>query len=114
VGKFAAAALLGKEGYVGEVIELTGPGFTFDEVAAILKKVSGVEVKVKYRTEEETRELKEKRTFPVLEQQLLSREVPYKEYDPKALEKFGIKLETLEEFLVKEKGRLLETLGVKR
>jgi uncharacterized protein YbjT (DUF2867 family) len=113
VGKFAAAALLGKEGYNREVIELTGEGYTFDEVAKILSRVSGVEVKVRYRSKEETRQLRESGTFPVLEQQLLSREVKYHEYDPKDLEKFGIKFESLEEFLVKEKERLLETLGAK-
>jgi NmrA-like family len=113
VGKFAAAALLGKDGYNGEVVELTGPGLTFDEVAAILSKVSGVEVRAKYRSDKESRELKESGKFPVLEQQLLSREVPCKEYYRKDLEMFGINLESLEEFLVKEKGRLLETLGVK-
>lgn len=113
VGKFAAAALSGKEGYNGETIELSGPGLTFDEVAASLSKVSGVKIKVRYRNEEETRELMESGKFPVLEQQVLSREVTYNEYDPKSLERYGIKLEGLEEFLFKEKGRLLETLGVK-
>jgi uncharacterized protein YbjT (DUF2867 family) len=113
VGKFAAAAFLGEDGYNGKVIELTGEGLTFDEVAAILGRVSGVEIKARYRTEEETRQLRESATFPVLEKQLLSREVKYHQYDPKDLERFGIKFESLEEFLEKEKGRLLRTLGVK-
>lgn len=112
VGKFAAAALVGKEGYKGEVIELSAEELTFDEVAAILSRVSGVEVTVRYRSEEETIEMRESGKFPVLEMQTLSKEFK-DESDPKDLERFGIELENLEEFLAKNKGRLLETLGVK-
>ncbi|KAE9381912.1 NAD(P)-binding protein, partial [Stipitochalara longipes BDJ] len=113
VGKFAAAALVGTEGYNGEIIELTGEGLTFDEVAVILSRVSGVKIRARYRSEEETRELQESGKMPTLQMDLYAREGPYSEYDPKKLERFGIKLESLEEFLVKEKEKLLETLGVK-
>jgi hypothetical protein len=78
-----------------------------------LSRVSEVEVKVRYRSDEETRELKESGKCTVLEQQLLPREVMYNEYDPNELERFGITLESLVEYLLKEKGKLLETLGVK-
>jgi hypothetical protein len=41
----------------------------------------------------------------------LGEEVSF-EYYPKALDKYGVKLGTLAEYLEREKGRLLETLGV--
>jgi len=113
VGKFAAAALLEPQCYNGNVIELAGELLTFEEVADRLSKVSGVKVTTRFRTEEEMRELVESKKMPVIELQLWSRDVSL-EYDPKALDKYGIKLGTLEEYLKRERGRLLETLGVPR
>lgn len=112
VGKFAGAAFLQPERFNGQTIELQAEPLTFDEVAAILSKVSGVEVQARFRSEEETAEIVSAKSLPVIESQLRIKEVD-PVYDPKALEKWGIELETLEEYMVKEKGRLLETLGVK-
>jgi hypothetical protein len=47
----------------------------------------------------------------VLERQLWAREFSL-EYDPNALDKYGIKLGTLTEYLERERGKLLKTLGV--
>jgi len=113
VGKFAAAALVGTAGYNKQIIELSGEGLTFDEVATILSRVSGMQIKARFRTEEETRELLQSGKLPTLQSDLYAREGSYREYDPKDLERFGITLESLEEFLVKERVKLLETLGVK-
>jgi uncharacterized protein YbjT (DUF2867 family) len=102
VGKFAAAAFLAPERFNGHTIELTGEPLTFDEVAKRLSDASGVEVKARYRTEEETQQLLEAGTLPVLVSQLW------------AVSKYGIELGTLEGYLEKEKGRLLKTLGVEK
>jgi len=111
VGKFAAAALLRPEGFNGHVIELTGEPLAFDEIAECLSEVSGVQVRARFRTEEETAELLASKTLPVLERQLWAREFSL-EYDPNALDKYGIKLGTLTEYLERERGKLLKTLGV--
>ena len=113
VGKFATAALLGPQRFHGLVLELVGEWLTYEEVAERLSKVSGLRVVARFRTEEETREVVESKKVPAIEAQLWARDDVF-EYDPKALDQYGIKLGTLEEFLEREKGRLLETLGVTR
>ena len=113
VGKFAAAALIEPQRFNGLIIELSGEPLTFAEVAEQISRVSGVQVSVRFRTEEETRELVESKKLPVIELQLWNREVSFED-DSKALNEYGIKLGTLEEYLEREKGRLLETLGVQR
>ncbi|KAE8446446.1 hypothetical protein EG329_012051 [Mollisiaceae sp. DMI_Dod_QoI] len=111
VGKFAAAALLEPQRYDRLILELSGELLTFEEIAERLSRASGVRVTVRFRTEEETRELVESNKIPVIELQIWEREVKF-ENDRKALDKYGIQLGTLEEYLKREKGRLLETLGV--
>lgn len=112
VGKFAAGALVRPKGFRGKVIELTGERLTFEEIAGCLSRVADVEVRARFRSEEETEELRASGKLAVLERQLWAREVGF-EYDPTALDKYGIKLGTLAEYLEREKGRLLETLGVR-
>jgi len=116
VGTFAAEALVMLDRFRGQVIELTGERLTFGEIAECLSKLSGVDVRlrvrVRFRTEEEMKELRASGKLPVLERQLWAREVSFG-YNPTALGKYGIKLGTLAEYLEQEKGRLLETLGVR-
>lgn len=76
VGKFAAAAFFDPKRYHGRTIELSGEPLTYDEVADVLSRVSGVKVDVRYRTDEETKALLESGTFPVIEAQ-----VGVKEFD---------------------------------
>jgi hypothetical protein len=112
VGTFAAEALVMPDRFRGQVIELTGERLTFGEIAECLSKLSGVDVRVRFRTEEETKELRASGKLPLLERQLWAREVSFG-YNLTALGKYGIKLGTLAEYLEQEKGRLLETLGVR-
>ncbi|KAJ3135411.1 hypothetical protein HK100_002682 [Physocladia obscura] len=109
VGKFAAAALAEPDKFHGETIELSHEPLTYTEIAGYLSKASGVEVIVEYRSQEETESLLA--TIPVLESQLLAKELKF-DYDAHALEKYGIELRTLSEFLEREKPRLFETFGL--
>jgi uncharacterized protein YbjT (DUF2867 family) len=111
VGKFAAAAFLDPQRFHGRTIELTGEPLTYEEVAKVLSKVSGVKVAVRYRSEEETREVFESGKLPVIELQIGVKEFGF-DYDPKGLDEYEIQLGTLEEYLTRNKGRVLETLGV--
>lgn len=107
VGKFAAAAFVEPDRFQG-IIELSHEPLTFDEIAKIITEVSGVEVKTRFRTEEETKVLLEAGTMPVLASQLWSRELSF---ESESLKKYGIELGTLEGYLQREKQRLLETLN---
>lgn len=112
VGKFAAAAFLQPEKFGGRTIELVNEALTFDEIAAIITRVSGVKVEIKYRSQEETKALVLSGKFPVLETQIIPRKLDF-ENGVINLEEYGIQLGTLEGFLEREKSKLLETLGVK-
>lgn len=107
VGKFAAAAFLELAKFKGKTIELVNERLTFDEVAKTISRVSGEEVAVKYRSQEETEELA--KTMPVAKLALLAQELDFED-DGTGLEEFGIKLSSLEQFLGREKKRLRETL----
>jgi hypothetical protein len=112
VGKFAAAALVEPERFGGRTIELLNERLTFEEVAGIIGRVAGVEVRVRYRSEEETRELVATGKFPVLESQTIVKQLEFV-IDGSSLKEYGIELRSLEDFLRRHRERLLETLGVK-
>jgi len=111
VGKFAAAAFLDPERFRGQVLELSHEPLTYEEVAQRLSAASGVQVRVRYRTEEETAAVVAAGTLPVIAIQVWAKEVSV-EHDPSALQKYGIPLGSLSEYLEREKSRLHETLGV--
>ncbi|KDQ15314.1 hypothetical protein BOTBODRAFT_298029 [Botryobasidium botryosum FD-172 SS1] len=108
VGKFAAGAFVQPERFQG-TIELEWEALTFDEIAAVISKVSGVEVSARFRTAEETKAILEAGTLPVVTSQVWMQEA---NFEGESLEKYGFELGTLEGFLTREKKRLLETLGV--
>ncbi|CAG8981111.1 hypothetical protein HYALB_00013855 [Hymenoscyphus albidus] len=111
VGKFAAAAFADPERFAGEEIDLFSEKLTVAEIASTITKVSGVEIKVSYRTDEETEQIRRSGRMPAIENQIWVKTHPSMR-DNKNLEKYGIALGTLEGFLEREKDRLLETLGV--
>ena len=95
----------------GKEIPLINERLTFDEIAAQLSEVLGTEIKVKYRTEEETAEAK--KTFPLpVEYQLFE---PYLERNRvhDALAKYGFRLTTFKEFLQRERSAAREFIGLK-
>jgi hypothetical protein len=113
VGKFAAADFLDPQHFYGLFIKLNSELLTFEEVAERLSRVSYVQMTVRFRMKEETRELIESKKMPVIELKLWAKNASL-EYHQKALDKCRIKLVTLEEHFKREKGRPLETLGVRR
>ncbi|KAJ7906093.1 NAD dependent epimerase/dehydratase [Mycena leptocephala] len=108
VGQFASAALLDPAQYAGKELELISEFLTFEEIAAQLTAAVGAEVKVKYRTEEETAEAR--KVLPTLERQIFAPTVQHA--DPSKLVEFGFHLTTLKEFLEREKSAIRETVGI--
>ncbi|KAF8144007.1 NAD dependent epimerase/dehydratase [Mycena galopus ATCC 62051] len=105
VGLFAAAALLDPTRFAGKEIELANESLTIEEVAAHLTEAVGAEVKVKYRTAEETAEAR--KVLPTLERQILAAadDVP-------DLAEYGFRLTTFKEFLEREKSAIRKTVGI--
>ncbi|KAJ7764555.1 biotin-protein ligase [Mycena maculata] len=109
VGQVAAAALLEPARFAGAELTLLGPeGLTFDEIAAHLSEAIGKEVTVKYRTAEETAEVR--KTMPAVETQIWAPTVPRVE-DTKLAE-YGFRWTTFKEFLEREKTAIRKTVGI--
>ncbi|KAJ7691801.1 hypothetical protein B0H17DRAFT_1062692 [Mycena rosella] len=109
VGQFAAAALLDPARFAGVELELVNERLTFEEIAAHLAAAVGLEVTVKYRTEEETAELRKK--LPTLEMQIWAPTVESLA-DPVKLAQYGFRLTTFKEFLEREKIAIKKTVGI--
>ncbi|KAJ7078075.1 NAD dependent epimerase/dehydratase [Mycena epipterygia] len=111
VGQFAAAALLDPLRFAGHEIELANERLTFDEIAAHLSEAVGAEVKVKYRTEEETAEAR--KTLPTVEMQLWAAKVGrFQDADQTKVAQYGFRLTTFKEFLEREKSAIKKTVGL--
>ncbi|KAJ7741311.1 NAD dependent epimerase/dehydratase [Mycena metata] len=109
VGQFAAAALLDPARFAGKEIQLVHDWVTVGELAAHLSEAIGVEVKVKYRTEEESAAMRKQ--LPTVEVQLWKPTV--KNLDDSAeLASYRFHLTTLKEFLEKEKVAVKKTVGI--
>ncbi|KAF7360549.1 NmrA domain-containing protein [Mycena venus] len=108
VGQFAAAALLDPKKFSGKEIDLINEQLTFEEIARDLSEAIGAEVKVKYRTEEETKEAL--KVVPGVERQIWAPMLPYP--DSTKLVEYGFRLTTFKEFLEREKNAIKKTVGV--
>ncbi|KAJ6451713.1 NAD dependent epimerase/dehydratase [Mycena vitilis] len=108
VGQFAAAALLDPQRFARKELELINELLTMDEIAAQLSEAIGAEVKVKYRTEEQTKEVQ--KVLPTIERQLWAPTV--KHADPSQLAEYGLRLTTFREFLEREKDAIKKTVGI--
>lgn len=113
VGKFAAAAFVEPEKFHGQSIDLVNDqSLTIEEVAALITKVSGVDVRVKFLTEEETDAIIASGKSPAVSGHKWWKTHPNTS-NAKHLEKYGIKLGHFKEFLESKKDVLLDTLGAK-
>ncbi|RDL40808.1 Uncharacterized protein BP5553_00787 [Venustampulla echinocandica] len=110
VGKFATAAFMDPGTFNGVELDLVNEHYTLEEVAQLLTKVSGVEVKARFRSEEETKAILASGKLPTVENQIWAKERDDGR-NGAHLEKYGIRLTTFEEFMEREKPRLLATLG---
>ncbi|KAK7044523.1 NmrA domain-containing protein [Favolaschia claudopus] len=112
VGKFAAAALLEPGRYRGKEIDLVNEWLTFEEVARHLSDAIGAEVKVRYRTPEETAEAKKK--SPSVEKQAYAAD-GYEKSRPDVsgiTAGYGFPLSTFKEFLKRETSEIRKTVGI--
>ncbi|KAJ7822262.1 NAD dependent epimerase/dehydratase [Mycena olivaceomarginata] len=108
VGQFAAAALLDPGRFAGKELDLVNELLTFEEIAAHLGEALGAEVKVKYRTAEETAEAR--KALPTIERQLWGPTTA--PGDGSKLAEYGFRLTTLKEFLEREKSAIRKTVGI--
>jgi uncharacterized protein YbjT (DUF2867 family) len=109
VAKYAAAALLDPEKFSGEEFPLASENLHGDDVARIVSKVSGLDIKAHKRAEQEVKETNANGT-PTQKFELLQNALPEK-VDTEAVEaKFGIKLATLEQYMVRKRELLLDSL----
>jgi uncharacterized protein YbjT (DUF2867 family) len=109
VGKFAAAALLNPGKFITEEIELGNENLTIEEVAAAMKKISGKDVGIRKRSEEEAKRVWNDN--PTLRFQGLANKKDLS-IDGIALgKKYGIPLNSFEGFLTREKEVLIESIG---
>ena len=108
IGNYAAAALLDPEKFNGQEIELGGENLTIDEVADILRKVSGYNVRVRKRTPAEV--LAAKNVVPTQVFNLLANEVDLSIDGESIQRKYGIHMTGFEEYLEREKRQLRVSL----
>jgi len=113
ISKIAMKALLEPEKYAGRIFELVGEMLTFEDVARIIEKVSGVQIKVVHRSLEQTQEILDKGTMPVIQAQLFEAGLVGTvgdewHHDGRDIAtELGDDLGTLEAFLVRERQKLL-------
>ena len=108
VGTFAVAALLDPQQFNGHEIELGYENLTTKEAGVILSKALGQQIQVRKRS---AQEIEEKGIPYILYFQRLVNEVDVT-IDGQALEdKYGIKLTSFEEFLVREKSGIFSSPG---
>ncbi|KIW12659.1 hypothetical protein PV08_09937 [Exophiala spinifera] len=108
VGKFAVAALLNPTKFSGHEIDLASDNLSARDVCEILARVSGLDVKFHKRTPAEMEESKNTELFQVFE--ILTNRVG-RRVDVQGLEqKYGIKTTTFEEYMERNKERLLGSL----
>ncbi|KAK5080756.1 hypothetical protein LTR05_008461 [Lithohypha guttulata] len=108
IGKFATAALLNPAKFSGHEIELAGGNLSPADIRDILVEVSGIELRLHKRTAEELEDSKDREFFQVFE--LLTNRIPCT-IDVAALEeKYGIKLTRFEQYLRRNKDKLIDSL----
>lgn len=108
VGKVAVTALLNPEKFSGHEMELAADNLSSQEVRDILARVSGIDIKLHRRTPAEQEETKMTELFQAFER--LANRRP-RRVDVEALEKeYGIKLTRFEEYMERNKDKLIESL----
>ncbi|CZR65361.1 uncharacterized protein PAC_15261 [Phialocephala subalpina] len=118
VGAFALAAFEGsgsersQEGLMpldGKIVKLAGDKLDIDEIAKVVGEVAGMEVAVRYRSEEEIEELKY--VDPMVATQVWQR-VDGCGVDIEETKKYGVELLTFREYLEERRDKVKAALGV--
>ena len=112
LGNFALAAFSEPQRFGGHGINVVSERFSIDEIAAMMERISGKNVSVRFRSEEEIEVIKD--TNPFIAGQLLTRTMQLwaNVEDTKS---WGVPLTSFEDFLIKEKekGNLQKSIGSK-
>ncbi|KUJ06738.1 NAD(P)-binding protein [Mollisia scopiformis] len=109
VGRFAVPALEGRGDMQGKIIKLAGESLDMDEIARVVSEVGGVEVKVRYRSEEEVERLKG--VSPIVATQVWQR-VDGSGADVEEVRKWGIEMMGFKEYLGEHRDSLRAALGL--
>lgn len=108
IAKYGVAALLDPAKFSGDEIELGNENLTVEDAAKILSKISGFQVTVRKRTAAEVEAAKN--VVPTQTFQLWANAVDVTIDGRETEKKYGIRMTTFEEYLAREKGRLLASL----
>ncbi|CAM6088961.1 unnamed protein product [Calypogeia fissa] len=101
VGAFAAEAMLNPAGWHGKEITLGAEKMGLEDIARQLTEACGKRIVVKFRTEEEVEALRGK--HPIVDSQIMSNDLDFSVDVEGLVEKFGIKLTSLKEYLEEHK-----------
>lgn len=108
IGKFASAAFLEPARFRGEEIEMGYGNLTIEEVRATLSKVLGFEVTERRRGAEEEAAMEEVATTQPFQRLAINKPLTI---DGKGLEKkYGIKMTSFEEYCLREKEALVNSI----
>lgn len=108
IAKYAVAALLDPSKFNGQEIELGNENLTIVEATQILRKVSGRQIRLRKRNAAEIEAAKT--VVPTQTFQLWANRVDSSIDGQAVQKKFGIRMTSLEDYLVREKGRVLASL----
>ena len=108
VGSFAVEALTQQDGSLkGKIVRLAGDELTIGEIADEMSRISGTEVTVRTRSDEEIEKLKG--SNPLVGSQLWQR-VDGSQVDLEEVKSYGVKTTTFKEFLESNKEALVTAL----
>lgn len=111
IGRYAAAALLDPAKYSGQELDLVGASLDFEEVCAIVSKVSGRKVQAVKRTWEQLGEMGAQVFGQAFQLMANMKDWSYVIDNAKKVEeKFGMKMTSLEDALVRDRAQLLAGL----
>ncbi|KAF5004044.1 hypothetical protein FDECE_9457 [Fusarium decemcellulare] len=103
IGVFAANAFDSPLNYTGRSIALASESLTGTEMAALLSRISGVEIKVEFLGDEQVAALKEQCLGLIIDSQVWQREIGYN-VDIEALQAYGVSLRHLIDLRREELG----------
>jgi uncharacterized protein YbjT (DUF2867 family) len=111
IGRYAAAALLDPVKYSGQELDLVNAVFGYEELCAIVRRVSGREVHSVKRTWEELGEIGAQVWGQRFQLMANLKDWSYVVENAKAVEeKFGLKFTSFEDALIRDKAQLLAGL----
>ncbi|KAJ3544735.1 hypothetical protein NM208_g1647 [Fusarium decemcellulare] len=103
IGVFAANAFDSPLDYTGRSIALASESLTGTEIATLLSRISGVEIKVEFLGDEQVAAMREQGLGLIIDAQIWQREIGYG-VDIEALQEYGVSLRHLADLRREELG----------